>query len=157
MSPIFRIVALPAEQFAPLFALSDAELRALGARRAIVDDHPGFPCRVSLVDGAIGETTVLVNYVHHDVNTPYRGSGPIYVRQGAVTATPAPGEIPYLLTHRLLSVRAYAGEGMLLDARVVHGGDLERAIRELFADATVSYLHVHNAAPGCFNCAVLRA
>jgi len=47
----FRILGLPANQFAPLFALSDQELAARRAVRRIADARkPGYPCRVSLTD-----------------------------------------------------------------------------------------------------------
>lgn len=157
MSDSFQFVALPAERFAPLFELSDAELAALGARRMIVDGKPGFPCRVSLVDAEIGETVVLLSYAHHDVDTPYRASGPIFVRRGAATARLAAGEIPGLLGHRQLSLRAYDRAAMMVASEVVEGRDLETAIRRFFADRRVDYLHVHNAKPGCFNCRVERA
>ena len=42
----FRITGLPAERFAQLFALSDAELAAQGAVRQTADARqPGYPCR----------------------------------------------------------------------------------------------------------------
>src|SRR5689334_10102300 len=51
----FRIRGLPAEKFAPLFALSDAELEAQDAVRRIADRRePGYPCRVSLTDSKPG-------------------------------------------------------------------------------------------------------
>ena len=46
----FRISSLPVEPFVPLFGLSDEALLQHGARRAIADEKPGFPCRVSLAD-----------------------------------------------------------------------------------------------------------
>lgn len=157
MSSSFRITALPAERFAPLFEQTDEQLAAIGARRVVVDAHPGFPCRVSLTDAPVGETVILLTHAHHDVDSPYRASGPVYVRRAMPTATPAPGEIPTLLRHRLLSVRAYDEHAMMLNADVVQGTELEDAIGRLFADARVRYLHLHNARPGCFNCAVERA
>lgn len=156
MSSSFRIVALQAERFAALGALSDEELRARGARRVTVDESPGYPCRVTLADASVGETVLLVQFVHHDVSSPYRGSGPIFVRPGRGTATPAVGEVPVMLRHRLLSVRAYDAEAMLVGATVVHGGELEHAIGAFFARDDASYLHIHNAGPGCFNCSVVR-
>jgi hypothetical protein len=52
----FRIRGLPAERFAPLFALSDAELKQHGAVRRIADARdPGYPCRVSLADSRPGD------------------------------------------------------------------------------------------------------
>lgn len=153
----FQFVALPAEPFATLFQHSDEQLRAAGARRMIADEKPGFPCRVSLVDAEVGETVLLLPFTHHDVCSPYRASGPIFVRHGARTAKPAVGEVPALLTQRLLSVRAYDKAAMMVGAEIVQGGELEPAIQRLLGDDRVSYLHVHNARPGCFNCRVVRA
>jgi hypothetical protein len=157
MSNDFRVVALPAERFEPFFLMSDAELQAAGGRRMVVDEKPGFPCRVSLVDAEVGETVLLLPFTHHDVASPYRGSGPIFVRSGARTASFGAGEIPQMLEHRLLSLRAYDPDAMLVGAEVVAGSELEATIRGLFADPSVSYLHVHNARPGCYNCRVIRA
>ncbi len=157
MSASFRFVALPAEQFSPLHDLSDEELARAGARRIVVDEKPGYPCRVSLADAEIGETVLALSFVHHDVDSPYRSAGPIFVRPGVATARFAPGEIPTLLAHRLLSLRAYDGAATMVGAEVVEGRDLTAALERLFADPRVSCLHVHNARPGCFNCRVERA
>ena len=157
MKPGFQFVALRSEQFEPLWRRSDAELEAQGMRRMIVDEKPGFPCRVSLADAEVGETVLLLPFVHHDVPSPYRASGPIFVRRGAATAQPAAGEIPLMFRHRLLSVRAYDAGAMMVGAAVVQGSALEDAIEHRFADERVIYLHVHNASPGCYNCRVVRA
>ena len=153
----FRFVALPFERFVPLFGRSEAALQALGARRMVVDEKPGFPCRVSLVDAEVGETVLLVPFTHHDVSTPYRASGPIFIRSHARTANPAVDEVPIMFKHRQLSIRAYDEAAMMVDAKVVTGTDLEATIRHLFANESVGYLHIHNAGPGCFNCSVVRA
>jgi len=97
-----------------------------------------------------------LSHVHHDVPGPYRASGPIYVREHAVAAAPTPGELPVLLRHRLLSLRAYDAHGMLVDAEVCEGTALESVVTRLFADSAVAYLHVHNARPGCFMCRIER-
>jgi hypothetical protein len=153
----FRVVGLPREPFAPLFALSDHELAARGMRRVIADSKPGFPCRVSLADADVGETLLLLHYLHHDVPGPYRGSGPIYVRESAAAGEFAAGEVPELLARRLLSVRAYDADGMLREADVTEGRELAALVQRLFADPGVAYLHAHNAKPGCFNCRIERA
>jgi hypothetical protein len=150
------LVALPAEPFVPLFHKSEDELRTLGAQRLIVDEKPGYPCRVSLADAEVGEIVILTQFTHHDVASPYNASGPIYVRRGAKQATPAAGEVPAMFRHRLLSVRAYDAEAMLVGAQVVPGTGLEEVIERLFADERARYLHVHNAQPGCYNCKVVR-
>ena len=157
MRQSFQLVALPYEQFEPLFKKTDEELLAMGARRMVANSQPGFPCRVSLEDAEIGEVVILLHFTHHDVPTPYRSTGPIFVREHAITAKPAPNEIPVMLQHRLLSVRGYDPDGMLTTAKVIAGRYLDATIRQFFEDETVAYLHVHNATPGCYNCAVRRA
>ena len=153
----FRIAALPREHFTDCLRWSAAELRERGARWVVVDDCPGFPCRVSLVDAAPGERVLALCYTHHDVASPYRAAGPIFVRAGAVEARPGVNEVPDLLRHRRLSVRAYDADCSMVDAGVVAGAELEDAITGLFANAVVDYLHLHNAATGCYLCAVERA
>lgn len=157
MNSSFKLIALPSEQFAALFARSEAELYATGARRMVVDEKPGFPCRVSLADAEVGETVLLVPFIHHEVSSPYRASGPIFVRSGAKTANPGVNEIPDMFRHRLLSIRGYDEAAMLAVAEVVHGSELEEAIGSLFANEHIAYIHIHNAAPGCYNCTVVRA
>lgn len=157
MKTSFQCIALPSAPFTPLFALSDPELLAIGARRMVADEKPGYPCRVSLADAEVGETVLLVPFTHHDVSSPYRASGPVFVRRGASTARPAAGEIPAMLRHRLLSVRGYDAAAMMTGAEVVNGRELDDSIRRFFGNDNVSYLHIHNAGPGCYNCRVVRA
>lgn len=157
MKNSFQVVPVEYERFAPLFELGDAELEELGARRVTVAAKPGYPCRASLVDAEVGETALLIPYVHHDTCSPYRASGPIFVRRDAGTARPKVNEVPAMLRHRLLSLRAYDGSGVMQNADVARGTELEAAIDRLFADQGIHYLHIHNAGPGCFNCKVARA
>lgn len=153
----FQVVAVPAETFGPLLAMSHDELRARRGRRMLVDRKPGFPCRVSLADAEVGEEVILVEYAHHDADSPYRASGPIFVRANAETAKPSVNELPEMLQFRMLSVRAYDAEGMMCRSEVVEGTELADHIRTVFAEGRVVYLHVHNAKPGCFNCRIERA
>jgi hypothetical protein len=153
----FRISALPAAPFAPLYGLPDAELARRGAIRRVADRQPGFPCRVSLKDADIGDSVLLLNYEHQDAASPYRASHAIYVREGAREATPAVGEVPKLLRSRLLSVRAYDEAGMMVVAEVVEGTALEGVIDAMLARPEVAYLHLHNAKPGCYAARVDRA
>jgi hypothetical protein len=153
----FQIRALPAAPFAALFPLSDAELLPHQARRLVADRTPGFPCRVSLRDAAIGERVLLVNFEHLAVDTPYRARYAIYVREDAREAAPAVNELPPVLNGRLLSLRAFSGAGMLLEADVAQDAQLPQAIRRLLARDEVAYLHLHNARPGCYAARVERA
>ena len=146
----FRITGLSPEPFLPLFALSDAELTVRGMRRYVVDQQSGFPDRIELVDAAPGETVLLLNHVCQPAITPYRASHAIFVREGATQAYDAVNQVPESIRRRLLSLRAYAADGMMLDAEVVDGSAVESVIAQLFGNAQVSYLHVHNARRGCY-------
>jgi hypothetical protein len=121
-----------------------------------VDSEPGFPCRVSLTDARVGERVLALTFEHHAVDSPYRSSGPIFVREHASTVEPAKNEIPTMLRHRLLSIRAYDSAHMMIDAQVNQGDELERVIENQFKNSAVEYIHIHNANPGCFDCAVYR-
>jgi hypothetical protein len=79
----FRIIGLPAEEFAHLFSLSDIDLAAQGGVRRTVDGK--YPCRVSLTDSQPGEELLLINYEHHPVASPYRMQFAIFVREGDQT------------------------------------------------------------------------
>lgn len=152
----FQISALPADEFAPLFELDDDQLRARGAKRYVATRTPGFPCRVSLEDAAVGESLVLVSFAHHLVDSPYRASGPIFVRESARQALPGANEVPEQLRVRLLSVRAYDAHALMVDADTVEGSELESVVERLFSTPHVAYLHVHFAKPGCYACRIDR-
>jgi Protein of unknown function (DUF1203) len=153
----FQISGLPLASFAPLFAMSDAELAEQGVVRRTADSKPGFPCRVSLQDAEPGETLLLINYEHLAVASPYRSRHAIFVRENAVEARPPVNEIPQVLKTRLLSLRAYDAKGMMQSADVVQGRETRAVIETMFADRNVEYIHVHNAKPGCFAARVDRA
>jgi hypothetical protein len=153
----FQVSGLKFAQFAPLLGMSDTQLAARNARRVLADRHPGFPCRVSLVDAQPGEPVLLVNYQHLSVASPYRSCYAIYVREQATQARVARGELPPVLHGRLLSVRAFSLAGMLLEADVAEGERLVPTIERLLAPSEVAYLHLHNARPGCFAARVDRA
>lgn len=146
----FIVSALPAAPFQPLFGLSDAALATRGAMRRIVDAKPGFPCRVSLQDAEPGETVLLLNYEHQPADTPFRASHAIYVREGQAAAELSEDEIPTLFRHRMMSLRAFSDEGMMLAAEVAPGAELEVAVERLLATPQVAYLHAHYAAMGCY-------
>jgi hypothetical protein len=156
MKTSFRIMGLPLQPFAPLFELNETELAKRGARRLIADKKPGFPCRVSLQDADPGEAVILLPFAHHAIESPYRASGPIFVREAADEASLAPGEIPAVLPARLLSMRGYDKNGMMLSANVVEGREIKAQIENCFADARINYIHLHNAGPGCYSCRVER-
>ncbi len=153
----FRISALPLDSFAPLFELSDAELTARGMRRITAESKPGYPCRVSLVDAEVGERVLLLPYPHLPGPSPYAASGPVFAREAAREANLGVNEVPESIRTRLLSVRGYDREGIMVGSDVTEGRSLEGTVSRLFSDERVDYLHLHNARAGCYSCRVDRA
>lgn len=153
----FRIQGLPAEKFAHLFAMSDAELAEHDAVRRVADRrNPGYPCRISLTDSQSGDELILVNYEHHPVVSPYRMRFAVYVRPGEKTFNEV-DTVPEQLRIRTLAVRAFDAHGMMLGFDLVDGRKLEEVIERMFSNPRAAYLHVHYAAPGCYAAQVHRA
>ncbi len=153
----FQVSALGIDQFSHLFGQDGEVLAQSGVQRVIADDCPGYPCRVSLQDAAIGESMLLMNYEHQSAASPYRSSHAIYVREFASQARPDKNEIPESLRIRLLSVRSFDNSGMMLEADVIDGRQLERLVEQLFNNDTLDYLHIHRAKRGCYAARVERA
>jgi hypothetical protein len=155
--PSFRFTGLPFAPFERFARMSDAELASLGARRMIVDEKPGFPCRVTLADAEPGERVLLFSYAHPPAETPYKAAGPIFVRE-EVRDTYQSGELPPVFrAGRLLSARAYDATGMMVDADVSSSEELETLLARLFARDGTDYVHMHYAKRGCFAARVDRA
>lgn len=146
----YAITGLGRSDFSDLFALDDAALRARGARRVIAASDRGFPCRVSLEDARAGESLILLHHLSHDVATPYRSAYAIYVREQGDEAAAFIDRTPPVFDGRPLSLRGFDAEGNLVGARLALPGEADTAIRALFADAAIAYIHAHNAAHGCF-------
>lgn len=153
----FRITGLDPAPFRHLYGLSDEELAARGAKRCVADQKPGFPDRVELRDAEPGESVLLINHTHQPADTPYRASHAIFVREGAERAYSAVDVVPEPLRGRPISLRAFDGDHMMVDADLVDGRELESLIKRLLADPKVSYLHAHYARRGCFAARIERA
>ena len=153
----FRITGLSPEPFRRLFGLPEDELAQQGVKRYVADKTPGFPCRVEMRDAEPGETVLLLNHVCQPADTPYRASHAIFVREGAADAYDRVDEVPAVMRARLLSLRAYDTDGMMLDADVVEGAAVEPLIARLLANSDVSYIHAHYAKRGCYSGRIDRA
>lgn len=153
----FRITGLSPEPFRHLFGLPHDELARHGVKRYVADKTPGFPDRIEMRDAEPGETFLLLNHVCQPADTPYRATHAIFVREGATRTYDRVGEVPEVMRVRLLSLRAFDAAGMMLDADVVEGAEVEPVIERLFADPAVSYIHAHNAKQGCYSGRIDRA
>jgi hypothetical protein len=152
----YAITGLDPAPFAPLFGQSDAVLAAQGVIRVAVEAKPSAPCRITLEDAEPGETVLLLNHEHLAVDTPYRSRHAIYVRETAAPAARYVDEVPPALAVRLLALRAFDADDMMIDAEVTEGVDLPALIERFFADPRAAYLHAHYARRGCFAARVDR-
>jgi len=153
----FRITGLSPEPFRHLFGLPDAALAARGAQRWTASEDSRLPDRIEVRDALPGETLLLVNYAHQPADTPYRASHAIFVREGAAEAYDQVDAIPDAMRSRMLSLRAFDREHLMVDAELVDGRDAEAAIARLLAHSQVDYLQAHYATRGCYAARVERA
>jgi len=152
----FRIHCLDPQQFAALFALDDSELAARHIQRRLISTRHEAPCRVSLADAEPGEEVLLLPFAHHSAATPYRSSGPIFVRRGAQAAQLSAGEVPESLQRRLLAFRAYDADGWMLGCEVAPGTELAAALQPLLALPGCAFVNLHYARAGCYAARVTR-
>jgi hypothetical protein len=153
---LFSIRGLEARAFADLFRLTDNELAALGARRVLADEADAFPCRVSLERVSVGSELLLLNHAHQRTTTsPYRASGPIYVSRNADTGYYR-SELPPILRDRLLSLRAYDADAIMVDAEVAEGEEVLGLVERFLANANVTHVDAHFARRGCFAARIER-
>lgn len=152
----FKFVALNHQEFDHLNDLTIQELSERDIVLMTVNQFPGFPCRITLEDAEMGEEVFLINYDHHPVNSPYKASGPVFIRKNKATKAYPINVIPKMFLHRLLSLRAYDENGMMIEADVFEGHILRDKIEDFFNNEKIDYLHIHNAKPGCFNCLVKK-
>ena len=123
----------------------------------MVADGDGYPCRVSLGHAKAGEELILLNYEHQPGESPYRSNHAIYVARESGDAFDKVDTVPVVMLTRLLSVRAFDRDHMIVDADVVEGKDAAALFERLFANPESEYLHVHNAKRGCYSAKVERA
>jgi hypothetical protein len=81
---------------------------------------------MEISDAAPGERLLLVNYMHQPADTPCRASHAIFIRERAAAPTDVVGGIPPAMRARPLSLRAFDGEGMMVDADLVEGAKATR-------------------------------
>jgi hypothetical protein len=152
----YRIKGLDPAPYKPLFGLPDSELGARGIVRMTVTKKPSFPCRISLTDRDLGEQVLLLNHVSHDVANPYRASHAIFVTEGEEQAAEFIDEVPPVFENRILSLRGFDKDGMMVDAILTQPGEADGRIRELFANPEIETIHAHNAGRGCFSAKIER-
>lgn len=153
----FRITGLSPEPFRHLYGLSEAALAEKGIVRRVVEPDTGFPDRIEMREGRPGEVFLLLNHLCQPADSPYRASHAIYVREGAEETYDEVDKVPEVMRKRLLSLRGFDAEGMIVEADVIQGTEVEGLIDRLFANSDVAYIHAHNAKQGCYSGRIDRA
>jgi uncharacterized protein DUF1203 len=153
----FRISGLSAAPFRALYGLTDEALAHSSVKRYVADACPGYPDRIEMRDARIGQSVLLLNHVCQPAETPFKASHAIYVREGAETTYVGVDEIPEVMRTRVLSLRAFDTGGMMLDADLANGGEVEALIARLFSNPLVDYIHAHYAKRGCYSGRIDRA
>lgn len=153
----FRITGLSPEPFRHLFGLSAEELERYGAKRYVADATSAYPDRIEIRDAQPGESLLLLNYTHQPADTPYQAKFAIFVREGAETAYDRIGEVPQAMRRRMISLRGFDADHMLVKAELADGKVLEGSVEGLFANPRIAYIQAHYAAPGCYAARIDRA
>lgn len=153
----YRITGIDPAPYRRLYGLPDEELASLGIVRMTVSEKPSFPCRVSLTDRDIGESVLLLNHVSHDVANPYRASHAIFVTEGVEEPATYVDDVPPVFGPRVLSLRAFDEDGIMVDAILTQPGEADAGIRRLFENPAIAVIHAHNATRGCFAAKIERS
>ncbi|MCB9333862.1 MAG: DUF1203 domain-containing protein [Lewinellaceae bacterium] len=100
---------------------------------------------MSLEDVEIGEEVILF-----PLRTP-PGCFTLPVERASLYPESSPAgatrknTLPKMLEHRLLSLRVYDANGMMVNARTVEGRILHDTVQGLFQNKRARYMQVHNA------------
>ncbi len=153
----FRIRGLEPALFASLVRMDDDALRDLGVHRFTADEPGSAPCRISLRDAAPGESLLLLSFEHQPAASPFRASGPIFVREAADRRFECVDRIPDAPAARTISARAYDGQAMMVEGELVPGADLAALLDDWFRRPEVDVVHLHYARRGCYAALAERA
>ncbi len=146
----FRLTPIADEEADELLSRSDVT-------RRVADSYPGYPCRRCLRDAEIGEVVALVSYNPFRGESEYSQPGPIFLHADGCRPFRSTDRVPAQLLRRPLSVRAFDATHAMVEARLVLGTSLDATVRELLENEQAAYLHVHNAAAGCWAARIDRA
>lgn len=153
---MFTINGLNGEDFKYLYALSDDQLKEHGAIRIKVDKQDAYPDRITLKEIPVGEYAILLNHQYLDRPSPYRGRHAIFIWQGQIQPSVLKNTLPEVMQTRLISLRAFDRNDMMIEATLSSGDGITRSIEGMLAIKQVEYILAHNAIQGCFSCRISR-
>lgn len=152
----YTITGLSAKPYTHLYGLSDNELEAHGVKRCVADESPGYPDRIEMRDAKVGETLLLLNHVSVDKDTPFKASHAIFILEGAENTYREKNRVPPVMYNRMISLRAFDKNGMMVEAELAQGDGIEPAVKRLLEREEVSHIDAHNALRGCYSGRITR-
>ncbi|WP_369790744.1 DUF1203 domain-containing protein [Rouxiella sp. WC2420] len=153
---MFIIKGLDGSDFQHLYELSDHELSKRGAVRIKVNEYPSYPDRITLRDIPLGENAILLNHLYLNSHSPYRGSHAIFIWEGKIQPAVLKNTLPEVMQTRLISLRAFDINDMLVVATISSGYEIETSIQNMFKQPQIEFILAHNAKQGCFSCRITR-
>ncbi|MEU0274355.1 DUF1203 domain-containing protein [Streptomyces sp. NPDC006307] len=138
-------------------------------REPVTDTEGGAPLRCCLRHSEAGERLLLVAYAplrRWAAETgaepgAYDECGPVFIHAEECAGPPSGGGYPVEMHGALRVLRAYDARGRILGGTLLElpqerAGEVDRALREVFADPAVALVHVRAVLFGCFMAEVRR-
>lgn len=152
----FKITGLDGNHFSQLYGLTDDKLKSQGVVRLSIDEYPSYPDRITLRDIPVGETALLLNHTFIDTDSPYKGSHAIFIWEGQLNPSVYLDIIPEVVERRIMSLRGYDKQDMLIEANIAQPGEARDQILTLLMNDRIEFILAHHARQGCFSCRIER-
>jgi hypothetical protein len=155
MNP-FRVMAIPTATAEEVRATQKAPRYGFPAHTELSSDQA--PCRHCLRLTTPGEDQrILFTYDCFDQVEQLPLPGPVYIHAHSCERYDENAGFPPEIRNRKITFNAYAAGRRLLKQIYVDDGRVEDAIRQLFAEPEVQYLHVRSTPAGCYTFRIERA
>jgi len=120
-------------------------------------DAGGTPLRCCLREAQVGERVALIAYQPATIGGPYAEVGPVFIHAEACAGYAAPDRYPDDFRRRRQLLRAYGGDGVIVDAAIAEdGAAAEERCAAFLARPEVAYIHSRNVLHGCYMFTVRR-
>jgi len=152
----YRCVAIRTED-AERFRRADED--DFGHRIQRLTSDRSYPCRHCLREATAKNGMLLLSYQTPKPQSVYGQPTAIFLCAHACEQFEQPNRIADIVNNRLVSFRAFRGDGMMIyDAnRIGEGGNYDPIVRTILARDDVAYINTHTTKAGCLLCHIERA
>jgi Protein of unknown function (DUF1203) len=117
-----------------------------------------YPCRHCLREASAVNGMLLLSYQTPKPKSVYGQPTAIFLCALACERFERSDAIPDIVRHRLVSLRAFRSDGMMIyDANQLVEGCHDAVVREIFSREDVAFINAHTAKAGCMLCHIERA